>query len=607
MGGAARIGALHVMLGLDSADFTSGITKAKGGLASFGKFAATGFAVVAAAGVAAMGALSFAVKGAIDHFDDMAKTAQRVGLTVEEITRLKYAADLSGVSIGSLSTGVQRLSRNMADIAAGAKGPAAEAMKALGISATDTTGKLRSSQDVLYELADKFQSMPDGANKTAMAIAILGRAGADMIPLLNGGSQALRDMASESDNFGQTVSTRAAKAAEVFNDNMSRLGSMLTGVVNRIAEGVLPMLADLSTKFVQAAADSGILEAASSAIIWVLNQVAKAAVWVTGQVQAMGEMFWWTARAMQQLQQGNFAGAADAIGAGFEAAGEALNQMNIEMAKIDLGMSDVTAPDFTPTVQTLEDVQVAAGGAGASLKQLASDGKAVFEATRTPAEKLALEIERLNGLLNAGAIDWDTYGRAIKMAQDDFSKADTAASSLGETFKDAFKGFATDIKAGKSWLEALGGALSKVADKLWDMALDGLFSMFTGSGMGGGGGGGLLGGLFGGIGKLFGFANGGSFNVGGSGGIDSQLVAFKASPNETVSVTKPGQGTDRALDVRVSLDNAMLKAVVTDEAGRVVGQAAPAIVGASVQQSNKSAPSAMARYQNDQAGSDYRL
>lgn len=48
--------------------------------------------------------------------------------------------------------------------------------------------------------------------------------------------------------------------------------------------------------------------------------------------------------------------------------------------------------------------------------------------------------------------------------------------------------------------------------------------------------------VFKGIGSLFGFADGGSFKVGGSGGVDSQLVAFRASPNETVTVTKPGQG-----------------------------------------------------------------
>ena len=41
--------------------------------------------------------------------------------------------------------------------------------------------------------------------------------------------------------------------------------------------------------------------------------------------------------------------------------------------------------------------------------------------------------------------------------------------------------------------------------------------------------------------ELFGFANGGRFVVGGAGGMDSQLVAFKASPGEEVSVRTPQQ------------------------------------------------------------------
>lgn len=41
--------------------------------------------------------------------------------------------------------------------------------------------------------------------------------------------------------------------------------------------------------------------------------------------------------------------------------------------------------------------------------------------------------------------------------------------------------------------------------------------------------------------SLFGFATGGDFTVGGSGGTDSQVVAFKATPGEAVSVRTPGQ------------------------------------------------------------------
>lgn len=230
--------------------------------------------------------------------------------------------------------------------------------------------------------------------------------------------------------------------------------------------------------------------------------------------------------------------------------------------------------------------------AGAQGDYLGDFMSAVGERARANIAATKTEVDGLGG--SAKAANDNLKG----MATDGLSAAAQQAESLGNTIKDAFKGFVTDIKEGKNWLEALGGALNKVADRLLDMALDGLFSVFTG---GGGGLGGLLGGLFG-------FANGGQFKVGGSGGIDSQLVAFKASPNETVSITKPGQ--ERAggsMNVHITTDDDRFRASMRDEAGNVVAQSAPAIVGTAVNQSGKQAPAAIARYQNQVAGGDYRL
>jgi tape measure domain-containing protein len=84
-------------------------------------------------------------------------------------------------------------------------------------------------------------------------------------------------------------------------------------------------------------------------------------------------------------------------------------------------------------------------------------------------------------------------------------------------------------------------------EQLLRLTTNQLFSQLL-SGMGGGGGFGGLGSLFGGLGGLLGFKEGGSFKVGGSGGPDSQLVAFKATPGEQVDVKTPQQqsgGGDR--------------------------------------------------------------
>lgn len=109
------------------------------------------------------------------------------------------------------------------------------------------------------------------------------------------------------------------------------------------------------------------------------------------------------------------------------------------------------------------------------------------------------------------------------------------SSSLSSGFADLFKGMVTGSKSAS---ESIGALIGKLGDLFINQGFNSLFGVGSG---GGGGGGNIFGSLFSGIGKLFGFKDGGSFEVGGSGGIDSQLVAFKASPNERVTVTKPGQ------------------------------------------------------------------
>lgn len=203
-----------------------------------------------AAGAVAATALAVGVKSAINTADSYAKLSQRLGIAVTDLGALAHAADLSGVSLDSVAMGVQFLSRNMANALADATGATAQSFKTLNISVTDAQGNLRGTQDVLNDLADRFQAMPDGAQKTAFAMDLVGRGGAALIPLLNGGSEAMEDMRKEAEALGLVMSEQTAKDAEIFNDDLSRVASGLTGVFNIIAAQVLPSLVTLSGNLV---------------------------------------------------------------------------------------------------------------------------------------------------------------------------------------------------------------------------------------------------------------------------------------------------------------------------------------------------------------------
>lgn len=252
MAGNAVIGALRVNLGIDTAAFDKGLKGAQGTLSKVGQMMKTAFVAAAAAAVAAIAGIGVAIRGIINDADALSKTAAKIGIPIEELSRLKYAADLSGVAMGQLQTGVQRLSRNMSDAAAGT-GEGAKAFKQLGINVKGADGSLKSATDIMGEIGDKFATMPDGAQKTALAMQLMGRSGADMIPFLNGGSAALKELTDEADAFGLTISAETGKRAEAFNDNISRIGYAAQGVTTALASALLPALVVVSEALVAAA------------------------------------------------------------------------------------------------------------------------------------------------------------------------------------------------------------------------------------------------------------------------------------------------------------------------------------------------------------------
>lgn len=176
--------------------------------------------------------------------------------------------------------------------------------------------------------------------------------------------------------------------------------------------------------------------------------------------------------------------------------------------------------------------------------------------------------------------------------------------------KDATNGFLSDFRQGiengeglwKSFGNAALNVIGKIADRIQTQLVDALFSAssFFGGGSKNGSGGGLFDGLFSGLRKMLGFARGGSILPGGAGGIDSQLVMFRKSPNERVDITKPGQtlhggGVGGTVSVVVGVDqNGNLQAYVNEVARSQAIKVSTAVVT----QNNKSQQNL---YQNGQA------
>lgn len=252
----ALISRLGVVLGLDTSEFVKGLGIADTKLKDFGSKVKTGLATAVALAGAEMIA---ATKQAADYADEMFKASQKVGVTTEQLSALRYAADLADVEFGQLQGGLIKLSKAMNEAYSGSDNMK-QAFKDAGIAITDNNGKLRDTNTVFIELADRFQKANDGATKTAMAMKFFGKSGAEMIPMLNGGAKAIKEATAEAEKFGLIVTTEAGKAAEAFNDNMERMRKATQGLQIEFGNKLIPAFASAAEWMVKTAKEGKYLE-----------------------------------------------------------------------------------------------------------------------------------------------------------------------------------------------------------------------------------------------------------------------------------------------------------------------------------------------------------
>lgn len=249
--------------------------------------------------------------------DDAVKTADRIGMTVDKLTSLQYAAGLAGVDVASLGTSLQFLSKNAAEAASGSGG-AFDAFKRLGINIKDSNGQLKSSETLLYEVADSLGSVKSEAEQVNIAMAIFGRSGASMLNLLKGGSESVKIAMKEAFENGAVITEDFARKAEEANDEMDRMHTSIVSVRREISAAAAPIITEFADeiretanemrKFYQTAEGREQIEAfgeAVSASAYAVGSLGKGVAWLT---ETFGDALPWIIKAYVALEAFGFIG-----------------------------------------------------------------------------------------------------------------------------------------------------------------------------------------------------------------------------------------------------------------------------------------------------------
>ena len=197
------------------------------------KGAVGGFAA-AIAGSAIVGGLGAIVKKSIDAGDELFNLQAKTGIAANALIGLGNAAKLADVDQAALGKGLTKLSVNLVKAAEGNDG-LTQKFKALGVSIKDSNGQVVPADKALKQIADRFADMPDGAQKAAAAVALFGKSGADLIPLLNEGAASM-------EKFTYKVGEDFAARSDLFNDTITELGIKTQGFGLELTDALLPAL-----------------------------------------------------------------------------------------------------------------------------------------------------------------------------------------------------------------------------------------------------------------------------------------------------------------------------------------------------------------------------
>jgi hypothetical protein len=241
------------------------------------------------------------IKSAIDAADETNKMAQKIGVAVKDVAGLQLAFRQAGIDGGALQTSMSKLSVAIAN--------GNDAFVAMNISTRNADGTLKSTRQVLGEVADKFASYEDGASKTALAVQLFGKAGADLIPLLNAGGDSLDQFDEMARKLGLTLTSETAARAEKFNDTLDLMGQGFKGISMQVAAQLLPTLEGLADQFFSSMTEGDRLKRIAEGLSIGLKGLYIAVVLVYEAVETMVDTLYTAGRQIYAVMTGDIQGA----------------------------------------------------------------------------------------------------------------------------------------------------------------------------------------------------------------------------------------------------------------------------------------------------------
>jgi hypothetical protein len=216
---------------------------ANGAVAAVGKFLPAIGALGAGGSLTALVSLT---KSVADSRHEMIRTQEKLGLTAQQFAPLKGAAKVAGLDVDTLTGGLVRLNRAMALTTSGKNKELVALFQHIGISRAQLSHM--NVADTFKALSDAFAKTSDAAMRTRVAMLLFGKSGAELIPILAGGSAEIEAMAKQLQGLTYSFTAADDQALQQFRVSWLRVETAVAGVRNEIGARLAPILAPIIDK-----------------------------------------------------------------------------------------------------------------------------------------------------------------------------------------------------------------------------------------------------------------------------------------------------------------------------------------------------------------------
>lgn len=201
--------------------------------------------LLAGAGAVA-GGITAAANATAANCDEIDKMSQKIGISREAYQELDFILSQNGMDVNKLQAGMKTLVSSMQSAKDGSD-KATAAFDALGVSAVDADGNLRSQEDVFYDTIAALQGMSNEAERSALASQLFGKSATEMAPLLNSGADSMEELRQKAHDLGIVLNDDVVDAGVGLTDTMDQLKRSFSAVGANLGGVLMPVVQDVAS------------------------------------------------------------------------------------------------------------------------------------------------------------------------------------------------------------------------------------------------------------------------------------------------------------------------------------------------------------------------